>query len=128
MVEIQKKNCVIRTPRKSTEVSDFVEVSLEGSKYINVTDNRKQRKWISKDSRQELHNESLTNDYLNNFSGNKEAIIEEQHNTNVVLSNKIGPEKNSGKLEIPTKDSLLFSEITRSNLIDQKMQMNFLVI
>ena len=109
-------------------MSDFVEVALEGSKYINVTDNRKQRKRISKDSRQELHNESLTNDYLNNFSGNKEAVIEEQHNTNVVLSKKIGPEKNSSKLEIPTKDSLLFSEITRSNLIDQKMQMNFLVI
>ena len=40
----------------------------------------------------------------------------------MVLSNKIDQEKDSNKLEIPTNDSLLFSEITRSNLIDQKRQ------
>ena len=38
------------------------------------------------------------------------------------MSNKIDREKDSSKLEIPTKDSLLYSEITRSNLIDQKRQ------
>ena len=82
-----------------------------------MTDNRKHRKRISKDSRQELKNNKLKN-----FSGNKEAAIEEQHNTDVVLSDRIDREKDSSKLEIPTKDSLLYSEITRSNLIDQKRQ------
>ena len=38
------------------------------------------------------------------------------------MSNKIDWEKDSNKLEIPAKNSLLFSEITRSNLIDQKRQ------
>ena len=38
------------------------------------------------------------------------------------MSNKIYREKVSSKLEIPTKDSLLYSEINRSNLIDQKRQ------
>ena len=38
------------------------------------------------------------------------------------MSNKIYREKVSSKLEIPAKDSLLYSEINRSNLIDQKRQ------
>ena len=38
------------------------------------------------------------------------------------MSNKVDQEKDISKLEIPAKDSLLFSEITRSNLIDQKRQ------
>ena len=96
--------------------------------YANVTDNRKNSKKISKDSRQERNDGSLTNDNLNNFSWNKEAVIEEQHNTDVVLSKKIDREKDSSTLEIPTKDSLLFSEISRSNWIDQKDTRNIFVI
>ena len=114
--QFKRKNRVIRTPRKSTKMFDFVEVALERSEYVNATDNRKHIKRISKDSRKELENGKLKN-----FSGDKEAEIEEEH-TNVVLSNKIDREKDSSKLEIPTKDSLLYSEITRSNLIDQKRQ------
>ena len=106
----------MRTPRKSTKMFDFVEVALERSRYVNATDNRKHIKRISKDPRKELEN-----DKLKNFSGDKEAEIQEEH-TNVVLSNKIDREKDSSKLEIPTKDSLLYSEITRSNLSDQKRQ------
>ena len=61
---------------------DFVEVTLARSKYVNVTSNRKHRKRISKDSRQKLKN-----DKLKNFSGNKEAVVDEQHNTDVVVIN-----------------------------------------
>ena len=117
-MQIQKKDRVIRKPCKSTKVSDFVEVALEHSKYINVTDNRKHRKRIIKDSRQELNNGSLRNYNLNNFSGNKGDVTEEQHNTDVVLSNKIDQEKDICKLEVSAQGSLLFSEITRSNLIE----------
>ena len=80
-------------------MSDFVEVALERSKYVNVTDNRKHRKRIIKDSRQERNDGPLTNYNLNNFSGNKGAVTEEQHNTDVVLSNKIDQEKDISKLE-----------------------------
>ena len=71
------KTRVIITPGKSTKMSDFVEVALERSKYVNVTGNRKYRKRISKDSLQERNDGSLTNDNLNNFSGNEEAVMEE---------------------------------------------------
>ena len=84
--EFKGKN-VIRTPRKSTKVSDFVEVALACSKYANVTDNRKHRKKIIRDFRQELNDGPLTNYNLNTFPGNKGAVIEEHHNTDVVLSN-----------------------------------------
>ena len=43
----KSKNRVVRTPRKSTKVPDFFKVSLERSKYVNVTDTRKHRKEIS---------------------------------------------------------------------------------
>ena len=59
--KFKRKNRVIRTPRKSTKVSDFAEVALARSKYVNVTDNRKYRRRISKDSRQELKNDKLKN-------------------------------------------------------------------
>ena len=45
----KRRKRVIRTPRKHTKVSDFVEVALERSKYVNVTDNRKQRKRTTRD-------------------------------------------------------------------------------
>ena len=48
---------------------------------------------IIKDSRKELKN-----DKFKDFSGNKEIVIEESHNTNVVLSNKIDRDKDSSKL------------------------------
>ena len=38
----------MRTPRKSTKVSDFVEIGLEHSKYVNVTENRNTGKGLSK--------------------------------------------------------------------------------
>ena len=85
-------------------MSEFVQVALARSKYVNVTDNRKYGKRIIKDSRQEPKN-----DKLKNVSGNKEAVIEEQYNTEVVLSNKMDREKDSSKLQIPTKDSLIYS-------------------
>ena len=59
--KFKRKNRVIRTPRKSTKVSDFAEVALARSKYVNVTDNRRHRRRISKDSRQELKNDKLRN-------------------------------------------------------------------
>ena len=115
--KLKRKNRVIRIPRKSAKVSDFVEVALARSNNVNVTGNRKHRKRICKDSRQ-----GLKNDKLKNFSGNKEAIIEEEHNTDVPLSNKIDRQKDSSKSENPAKGSLLYSEITRSNLIEKKRQ------
>ena len=101
-------------------MSDFVEAATECSKHVDVTDNRRHRKKIIKDSQEEHNDGSLTNYNLNNFSGNKGAVAEEQHITGVVLSNKIDQQKS--KLEIPAKDSFLFSENSRSNLIDQKRQ------
>ena len=86
--KFKRKNRVIRTLPKSTKVSDFVEVALERSTYVNVTDNRKHRRRIIKDSRQDRNDGSLANYNLNNFSGNKGAVIEEQHNTDVILSIK----------------------------------------
>ena len=115
--KLKRKNHIIRTSCKSTKISYFVEVGLDCSKYANVTDNRKHGKKIIKDSRQELKN-----DKFKNFSGNKQIVIEEPHNTDVILSNKIDREKDSSKLEIPTKDSLLYSKITTSNTTDQKRQ------
>ena len=114
---MKRKNRVIRTPRKSAKTSDFVEVALARFNSVNATDNRKHRKRISKDSRQRLNN-----DKLKNFSGNKKTIIEKEHNTDVTLSNKIDRQKDSSKSENPAKGSLLYSEITRSNLIEQKRQ------
>ena len=76
------KNCVMRTLCRSTRVFDFVEVTLARSKYVNVTSNRKHRKRISKDSRQKLKN-----DKLENFSGNKEAVVDEQYSTDVAVVN-----------------------------------------
>ena len=113
----KRKNHIIRTSCKSAKIPYFVEVGLDCFKYVNVTGNRKHCKKIIKDSRQELKN-----DKFKNFSGNKEIVIEEPHNTDVVLTNKIDREKDSGKLEIPTKDSLLYSKITTSNITDQKRQ------
>ena len=75
--KFKRKTRVMITPGKSIKVSDFVEVALECSKYVNVTGNRKHRKSISKDSLQERNDGSLTNDNLNNFSENKEAVMEE---------------------------------------------------
>ena len=72
MAETQKKNRVIKTPRKSAKVSDFVQVALEGSKYVNVTDNRKHRKRIIKDSRQERNYGSLIKYNLTAFLEIKE--------------------------------------------------------
>ena len=57
----KRKNRVIRTPRKSTKMFGFVEVALERSKYVNVADNRKHRRRIIKDFRQERKDGSLTN-------------------------------------------------------------------
>ena len=51
------------------------------SKKIYTTGNTE--KCIIKDSRQERNDGSLTNYNLNNYSGNKGDIIEEQHNTDV---------------------------------------------
>ena len=68
----KRKNRVIRTPRKSTKVFGFAEVALERSKYVNVTDNRKHRRRIIKDFRQERKDGSLTNYNLKNFSEIKE--------------------------------------------------------
>ena len=73
-------------------MSNFVEVYLVHLKYVNVTAKRKQRI--------------------------KEVVIGEQHNTDVLFSSKIDPKKDSSKLEIATKDGLLYSQITSSNLID----------
>ena len=112
----------MRTPRKSAKVSDFAEMALERSAYVNVNVNRKHRKRIIKDSRQQRKDGSPANDNLKNFSGNKEAVIEEQHNADVALSKIIDLEKDSSKLEISIKDSMLFTDITRSNLIDRKRQ------
>ena len=42
--KFKRKNRIIRTPCKSTKVSDFVKVVLERSNCVNVTDNRKQKK------------------------------------------------------------------------------------
>ena len=50
-LKCKRKNCVMRTLRRSTRVFDFVEVTLARSKYVNVTSNRKHRKRNSKDSR-----------------------------------------------------------------------------
>ena len=115
--KLKRKNHIIRTSCKSTKISYFIEVGLDCCKYVNVTDNRKHGKKIIKDSRQELKN-----DKSKNFSGNKQIVIEEPHNTDVILSNKIDREKDSSKLEIPTKYSLLCSKITTSNKTDQKRQ------
>ena len=57
--KFKRKKCVIRTPRKFKKVSDFVEVALDRSKSVNVTDNRKYRKRVIKDSRQERNHGSL---------------------------------------------------------------------
>ena len=78
--KFKRRNHVIRTLCKSTKVYNFVEVSLERSKYVDVTDNRKNRKRISKDSCQELKN-----DKLKNFSRSKKVVIEKQTDTDVVL-------------------------------------------
>ena len=86
--KFKRKRHIIRTSRKFTKVSDFVEVALERSTYVNMCDNRKHRKSIIKDSRQERNNGSLTQYNLNNCSGNKEAVIQEQHNADIVLSKK----------------------------------------
>ena len=105
MTEIQKKKSVIRTPPKFKKLFDFVELALDRSKSVNVTDNRKYRKRVIKDSRQERNHGSLKNNNLKDFPGKKEAVIEEQHNADVVLLKKIDREKDSSKLEIPTNDS-----------------------
>ena len=73
-----------------------------------MTDNRKHRRRIVKDSRQERKNGSLRNYSLNNFSGNKGAVKEEQHNTDVILSIRKDQENDISKFEIPAKDTLLF--------------------
>ena len=82
--KVKRKKRIIRTLCKFTKVSDFVEVALEPSMYVNVSDNRKHRKKIIQDSRQERNDGSLTHN-LNNFSGNKEAPIEEQFLTNTSI-------------------------------------------
>ena len=98
--KFKRNKRVIRTPRKSTKVPEFAEIALELPKHVHVTDNMKHRKRITKESLQERNDGSLTNDNWNNFFGNKEAVIEEQYNADVVLSKAIDHEKDCIKQKI----------------------------
>ena len=95
-----------------------------------MTDNSKHKIGIIKDSWQDHKNRLLTNDTLNNFSGSQEGVIE--NNTALALfcgkNRPVVHGKGSSKLEILIKDSLLFFKITKSNLTNQQIQKEFLVI
>ena len=40
-IKFKRKKCMIKSPKQSSKVSDFVEIALKRSQFQNVTDNRK---------------------------------------------------------------------------------------
>ena len=47
-IKFKRKKCMIKSPKQSSKVSDFVEIALKRSQFQNVTDNRKYRKNFTK--------------------------------------------------------------------------------
>ena len=47
--KFKRKKRTIRSPKRSSKVSDFVEIALKRSQFQNVTDNRKYRQNLTKD-------------------------------------------------------------------------------
>ena len=47
--KFKRKRPVIKSPKRSSKVSDFVELALKRSQLQNVTDNRKYRKNVPND-------------------------------------------------------------------------------
>ena len=47
--KFKQKKSVIKFPKRSSKVSDFVELALKRSQFQSVTDNRKYRKNVTKD-------------------------------------------------------------------------------
>ena len=106
-----KENKTCYTAHKFKKVCDVAVVALERSKYKNVTDNRKNRKRVLKNPWQERNDGILRNYNWNNFSGSKEAVIAEQHNSDFVLLKKIDREKCSSKLETPVKVTCFIAKL-----------------
>ena len=47
--KFKQKNRVIKFPKRSSKVPDFVELTLKRSQFLNVADNRKNRKNVTND-------------------------------------------------------------------------------
>ena len=47
--KFKRKKRTIKSPKRSSKVSDFVEIALKRSQFQNVTDNRKYRQNLTKD-------------------------------------------------------------------------------
>ena len=123
--KFKRRKRVIRTPRKQTKVSDFVEVALERSKYVNVTDNRKQRKRTTRDLQQQNTEKLPVSNSMNAFSPREKFVAEDQQNTNVTLSEKTDHTKNNSPIKNNANNTMLLSDVVFFNVTDQRIESNF---